>query len=483
MYVTQPWTVRQYAGFSTAEDSHAFYRRNLAAGQKGLSVAFDLATHRGYDSDHPRVSGDVGMAGVAIDSIYDMRTLFSGIPLDQMSVSMTMNGAVLPVLALYIVAAEEQGVKPEQLAGTIQNDILKEYIARGTYIFPPKPSMRLITDIFEFCSNNIPKWNTISISGYHIREAGSTAIQEVAFTLADGIAYIDAAIKSGQDPNVFGKRLSFFFNSHNDFLEEVAKFRAARKIWAKIMKERFGVTDRGAQTLRFHTQTAGCTLTAQQAENNIVRVGIQTMAAVCGGTQSLHTNSLDEALALPTDKSVRIALRTQQIVAYESGITNTVDPLAGSYAVEALTKQIEDGAWDYINKIDEMGGMMTAIEKGYPQKNIQDAAYQYQKSIESGDRIIVGVNKFQVEEDMSERKLLKVDASVGVNQIKKLRAMKENRDNVKVKDCLEAILKGAQGEDNLMPLILDAVRHYATEGEICGVLRGVFGEYKENVVL
>ena len=396
---------------------------------------------------------------------------------------MTINAPASVLLSMYIAVAEKQGTPMSALSGTIQNDILKEYIARGTYIFPPKPSMRLITDIFKFCSDNIPKWNTISISGYHIREAGSTAIQEVAFTLADGIAYIEAAIKSGQDPNVFGKRLSFFFNAHNDFLEEVAKFRAARKIWARIMKERFGVTNVSAQTLRFHTQTAGCTLTAQQAENNIVRVGIQTMAAVCGGTQSLHTNSLDEALALPTDKSVRIALRTQQIVAYESGITNIVDPLAGSYAVESLTKQIEEGAWEYIKKIDEIGGMMVAIEKGFPQKNIQDAAYQYQKSIESGDRIIVGVNKFHIDEDMSERKLLKVDASVGVNQIKKLRTMKENRDNVKVKDCLEAIRTGAQGEDNLMPLILDAVRHYGTEGEICGVLREVFGEYKENVVL
>ena len=473
------WTMRQYAGFATAEDSNRRYRYLLSQGTTGLSVAFDLPTQIGYDSDDPMAIGECGKVGVAIDSLADAEILFDQIPLNKVSTSMTINAPASVLLAMYIAVAEKQGTPMNELSGTIQNDILKEYIARGTYIFPPKPSMRLITDIFEFCSNNIPKWNTISISGYHIREAGSTAIQEVAFTLADGIAYIEAAIKSGQDPNVFGKRLSFFFNSHNDFLEEVAKFRAARK----IMKERFGVTDKGAQMLRFHTQTAGCTLTAQQAEINIVRVGIQTMAAVCGGTQSLHTNSLDEALALPTDKSVRIALRTQQIVAYESGITNTVDPLAGSYAVEALTKEIEDGAWEYINKIDEMGGMMTAIEKGYPQKNIQDAAYQYQKSIESGDRIIVGVNKFQVEEDMSERKLLKVDASVGVNQIKKLRAMKENRDNVKVKDCLEAILKGAQGEENLMPLILDAVRHYATEGEICGVLRGVFGEYKENVVL
>lgn len=483
MYRGRFWTMRQYAGFATAEDSNRRYRYLLSQGTTGLSVAFDLPTQIGYDSDDPMAVGECGKVGVAVDSLADAEILFGGIPLDKVSTSMTINAPASVLLSMYIAVAEKQGVPMNALSGTIQNDILKEYIARGTYIFPPKPSMRLITDIFKFCSENIPKWNTISISGYHIREAGSTAIQEVAFTLADGIAYVEAAMKSGQDPNVFGKRLSFFFNAHNDFIEEVAKFRAARKVWARIMKDRFGVTERGAQTLRFHTQTAGCTLTAQQAENNIVRVAIQTMAAVCGGTQSLHTNSLDEALALPTDKSVRIALRTQQIVAYESGVTNIVDPLAGSYAVEALTKQIEEGAWEYIKKIDELGGMMTAIEKGYPQKNIQDAAYDYQRSIESGDRIIVGVNKFQIEEDMSERKLLKVDASVGVNQIKKLREMKEKRDGVRVKTTLEAVREGAKGDANLMPLILDAVRAYATEGEICGVLREVFGEYKENVVL
>ena len=343
--------------------------------------------------------------------------------------------------------------------------------------------MRLITDIFEFCSQNVPKWNTISISGYHIREAGSTAIQEVAFTLADGIAYVEAAIAKGQDPNVFGKRLSFFFNAHNDFLEEVAKFRAARKVWGRIMKERFGVTDKSAQMLRFHTQTAGSTLTAQQPEINVVRVAIQTMAAVMGGTQSLHTNSLDEALALPTDDSVRVALRTQQVVAYESGITNIVDPFAGSYAVESLTKTIEEGAWEYIRKIDDLGGMLAAIEKGYPQQNIQDASYEYQRQVESGDRVVVGVNKFQIEEDDSSRQLLRVDPSVGDNQAKKLSKMKESRDNVRVKETLEEIRKTAQRTDNLMPRILDAVHSYATEGEICGVLRDVFGEYKENVVL
>lgn len=483
MYRGRFWTMRQYAGFATAEDSNKRYRYLLSQGTTGLSVAFDLPTQIGYDSDDPMAVGECGKVGVAIDSLADAEILFDGIPLDKVSTSMTINAPASILLSMYIAVAEKQGVPMNALAGTIQNDILKEYIARGTYIFPPKPSMRLITDIFDFCSRNIPKWNTISISGYHIREAGSTAIQEVAFTLADGIAYIEAAIKAGQDPNVFGKRLSFFFNAHNDFLEEVAKFRAARKIWARIMKERFGVTTPSAQMLRFHTQTAGCTLTAQQAENNIVRVAIQTMAAVCGGTQSLHTNSLDEALALPTDKSVRIALRTQQIVAYESGITNVVDPLAGSYAIEALTKEIEEGALAYIKEIDDLGGMMTAIEKGYPQKHIQDAAYDYQKSIESGDRIIVGVNKFHIDEDMTERKLLKVDASVGENQIKKLREMKEKRDNVRVKTTLDAVREGAKGDANLMPLILDAVHAYATEGEICGVLREVFGEYKENVVL
>ena len=483
MYRGRFWTMRQYAGFATAEDSNKRYRYLLSQGTTGLSVAFDLPTQIGYDSDDPMAVGECGKVGVAIDSLADAEILFGGIPLDKVSTSMTINAPASILLSMYIAVAEKQGVPMNALAGTIQNDILKEYIARGTYIFPPKPSMRLITDIFDFCSRNIPKWNTISISGYHIREAGSTAIQEVAFTLADGIAYIEAAIKAGQDPNVFGKRLSFFFNAHNDFLEEVAKFRAARKIWARIMKERFGVTNPSAQMLRFHTQTAGCTLTAQQAENNIVRVAIQTMAAVCGGTQSLHTNSLDEALALPTDKSVRIALRTQQIVAYESGITNVVDPLAGSYAIEALTKEIEEGALAYIKEIDDLGGMMTAIEKGYPQKHIQDAAYDYQKSIESGDRIIVGVNKFHIDEDMTERKLLKVDASVGENQIKKLREMKEKRDNVRVKTTLDAVREGAKGDANLMPLILDAVHAYATEGEICGVLREVFGEYKENVVL
>jgi len=483
MYRGRFWTMRQYAGFATAEESNERYRYLLSQGTTGLSVAFDLPTQIGYDSDHSMAQGEVGKVGVAIDSLADMEILFNQIPLDKVSTSMTINAPAGVLLAMYIAVGEKQGVPTDALSGTIQNDILKEYIARGTYIFPPKPSMRLITDIFDFCSNHVPKWNTISISGYHIREAGSTAIQEVAFTLADGIAYVEAAVKKGQDPNVFGKRLSFFFNAHNDFLEEVAKFRAARKIWAHLMKERFGVTDKTAQMLRFHTQTAGSTLTAQQPENNVVRVAIQTMAAVMGGTQSLHTNSLDEALALPTEKSVRIALRTQQIVAYESGITQTIDPLAGSYAVEALTKQIEEGAWNYIRKIDELGGMLASIEKGYVQQQIQDAAYNYQKAVEAGDRIVVGVNKFQVEEDTSSRTLLRVDPSVGAQQVAKLRKLKEGRDNVKVKDCLEDIRKAAQSDENLMPRIVEAVRHYTTEGEICGVLREVFGEYREHVVL
>lgn len=484
MYRGRLWTMRQYAGFATAEESNERYRYLLSQGTTGLSVAFDLPTQIGYDSDHPMAQGEVGKVGVAIDTLADMETLFDQIPLDKVSTSMTINAPAAILLAMYIAVGEKQGVEMAKLSGTIQNDILKEYIARGTYIFPPKPSMRLITDIFEFCSQNVPKWNTISISGYHIREAGSTAVQEVAFTLADGIAYVEAAMKKGQDPNVFGRRLSFFFNAHNDFLEEVAKFRAARKLWARIMRERFGVTDDHALMLRFHTQTAGSTLTAQQPENNIVRVAIQAMAAVMGGTQSLHTNSLDEALALPSDKSVRIALRTQQIIGYESGITNTVDPLAGSYVIEALTKKIEDEAEEYIRKIDEMGGMLVAIEKGYVQQQIQDAAYEYQKAIESQERIVVGVNRFQIEEDQSDRTLLKVDQAVAENQIRKLHAVKASRDNLQVKSCLEEIRKAALDESqNLMPAIIKAVHCYTTEGEICDVLREIFGEYREHVVL
>jgi methylmalonyl-CoA mutase N-terminal domain/subunit len=484
MYRGRFWTMRQYAGFASAEESNERYRYLLASGTTGLSVAFDLPTQIGYDSDDPMAQGECGKVGVAIDSLQDMEILFNQIPLDKVSTSMTINAPASVLLAMYICVGEKQGVPMDALSGTIQNDILKEYIARGTYIFPPKPSMRLITDIFEFCSQNVPKWNTISISGYHIREAGSTAAQEVAFTLADGIAYVEAARTKGLDPNVFGERLSFFFNAHNDFLEEVAKFRAARRMWAKIMKERFGVTNPKAQMLRFHTQTGGSTLTAQQPENNIVRVTMQALAAVLGGTQSLHTNSMDEALALPSEKSVGIALRTQQIIAHESGVTNTVDPLAGSYAVESLTNEIEEKAFEYIHQIDEMGGMLTAIEKGYVQKHIQDSAYEFQRAVESKDAVVVGVNKFQVEEKNKDMKLLTVDASVGERQIKKLHELKESRDNLAVSNALESIRSAASDDSqNLMPVIIDAVRAYATEGEICGVLRGVFGEYTENIVL
>lgn len=484
MYRGRFWTMRQYAGFASAEESNERYRYLLSQGTTGLSVAFDLPTQIGYDSDDPMAQGECGKVGVAIDSLQDMEILFDQIPLDKVSTSMTINAPASVLLAMYICVGEKQGVPMDVLSGTIQNDILKEYIARGTYIFPPKPSMRLITDIFEFCSENVPKWNTISISGYHIREAGSTAAQEVAFTLADGIAYVEAASRKGLDPNVFGERLSFFFNAHNDFLEEVAKFRAARRMWARIMKDRFGVTNPKAQMLRFHTQTGGSTLTAQQPENNIVRVTVQALAAVLGGTQSLHTNSMDEALALPSEKSVGIALKTQQIIAYESGVTNTVDPLAGSYVVESLTNEIEKKAFEYIGQIDDMGGMLTAIEKGYVQKHIQDAAYEYQRSVEAKEAIVVGVNKFQVKEDNREMNLLTVDASVGERQIAKLRKLRESRDNLAVKNALDDISKAAADEStNLMPLIINAVRSYATEGEICGVLRNVFGEYTENIVL
>lgn len=476
LYRGRLWTMRQYAGFSTAEESNERYKYLIAQGGKGLSVAFDLPTQIGYDSDHPMSEGEVGKVGVAVDSLADMEILFDGIPLDKISTSMTINAPASVLLAFYIAAAEKKGITPDKLKGTIQNDVLKEYSARGTYIFPPAPSMRLITDIFGFCSKNVPNWNTISISGYHIREAGSTASQEVAFTLADGIAYVDAAIKAGLDVDAFAGRLSFFFNAHNDLLEEVAKYRAARRIWAKVMKERFGAKKDRSLKLRFHTQTGGSTLTAQQPDNNIVRVAIQTLAAVMGGTQSLHTNSRDEALALPSEESVRIALRTQQIVAYESGVAETVDPLAGSYYVESLTNRIEKEAWDYINKIDELGGADKAIEQGYIQREIQDASYEYQKEIESGERVVVGMNKFQIEEAPPEG-LLKVDPSVGELQAKKIAAMKAKRDGNAVNAALDVLKEAAKGDANLMPLILDCARKYCTEGEICGVLREVFGEY------
>lgn len=482
MYRGRLWTMRMYAGFSTAEESNKRYKFLVDQGSTGLSVAFDLPTQIGYDSDHPLAEGEVGKVGVAIDSLADMEILFNGINLEKVSTSMTINSPASVLLAMYIAVAEKQGVLPEKLRGTIQNDILKEYIARGTYIYPTDESMRLITDIFEYCSKNVPQWNTISISGYHIREAGSTAAQEVGFTLADGIAYVEAAIKAGLDVDSFAPRLSFFFNAHNDLLEEVAKYRAARRLWAKIMKERFGAKKPQSMMLKFHTQTGGSTLTAQQPDNNIVRVAIQTLAAVLGGTQSLHTNSKDEALALPTEDSVRIALRTQQIVAHESGVTNTVDPLAGSYYVEAKTKEIEDKAMEYITKIDELGGAPRAIDAGYIQKEITDAAYQYQMDVEKGEVVVVGMNKFKVEEKAPQG-LLKVDPLVGEMQKKKLVELRERRNNQAVSDKLSALKKACEGTENVMPYILEAVREYATLGEICDVMREVFGEYEQSVML
>ncbi|MBQ1249630.1 MAG: methylmalonyl-CoA mutase family protein [Selenomonadales bacterium] len=483
MYRGRFWTMRMYAGFSTAEESNKRYRYLLANGGSGLSCAFDLPTQIGYDSDDAISAGEVGKVGVAIDSLADMEILFDQIDLSKVSTSMTINAPASVLLAMYIAVAEKQGVSADKLKGTIQNDILKEYAARGTYIFPPKPSMRLITNIFEYCSKNVPNWNTISISGYHIREAGSTASQEIAFTIADGIAYAEAAIKAGLDVDAFAGRLSFFWNAHNNVLEEVAKFRASRRVWAKVMKERFGAKNPKSWMLRVHTQTAGSMLTAQQPNNNIVRVALQTAAAVMGGTQSLHTNSRDEALALPTEESVMVALRTQQIVAYESGLADVIDPLAGSYYVEALTNKIEKEAWEYINKIDELGGAVEAIEKGYIQKEIQDSAYKWQMAVESGEKVIVGVNKFQVEEKPVEG-LLKVDDSVGALQKKKLDALKERRDSAAVAAALANLEAGCKDESvNLMPLILEAVKTYATLGEICGVMRKVFGEYEAHVNL
>ena len=482
MYRGKFWTMRMYAGFSTAEESNKRYKYLIENGSSGLSVAFDLPTQMGYDSSDEISQGEVGKVGVAIDSLKDMEILFDGIPLDKVSTSMTINAPASVLLAMYIAVAEKQGVSADKLRGTIQNDILKEYVARGTYIFATAPSMRLITNIFEYCSKEVPLWNTISISGYHIREAGSTAVQEVAFTLANGIAYVEAAIKAGLDVDAFAPRLSFFFNAHNNLFEEVAKYRAARRIWARIMKDRFGAKNEKSMMLKFHTQTGGSTLTAQQVENNIVRVAIQTLAAVLGGTQSLHTNSKDEALALPTEESVRTALRTQQIVAYESGAADTIDPLAGSFYVESLTSQIEEQAMDLIRRIDDLGGSPSAIDKGFMQQEIMDAAYEYQKQIENGKEIVVGVNKFQVEEP-APKGLLRVDMSVGELQKNKISALKEERDSQKVSETLEALRKACQGDDNLMPYIIDAVKAYATLGEISQVMRDIFGEYKQSVML
>jgi methylmalonyl-CoA mutase N-terminal domain/subunit len=475
MYRGKPWTMRQYAGFSTAQESNKRYHYLLSQGTMGLSVAFDLPTQIGYDSDHELAEGEVGKVGVAIDSLKDIEILFDGIELKNITTSMTINATAPILLAMYIALAKKQGADLHQLSGTVQNDILKEYAARGTYIYPPEPSMRLITDVFEYCSKEVPKWNTISISGYHIREAGSTAVQELAFTLANGKTYLKAALNKGLDINVFAKRLSFFFNCHNNFFEEIAKFRAARRMWAHITKE-LGATDAGAQKLRFHTQTGGSTLTAQQPMNNIVRISNQALAAVLGGTQSLHTNGYDEALSLPTEAAAKIALRTQQILAFESGVTDTVDPLAGSYFIEALTDELEKAAQVYIDKIDAMGGSVKAIEQDYMQQEIASAAYQYQHEIENGEKILVGVNKFtQHEEPVSN--VFRVDDSIRKQQVEKIVALKKERDNPAVNSALLQLGQAAKGKENLMPYILTAVECYATLGEIADTLRGVFGEY------
>ncbi|MBX5475720.1 MAG: methylmalonyl-CoA mutase family protein [Clostridia bacterium] len=480
MYRGRLWTMRQYAGYATAEESNRRYRYLLEQGQTGLSVAFDLPTQIGYDSDDPMARGEVGKVGVAIDTLADMETLFAGIPLDRVSTSMTINATAAILLAMYIAVAKKQGVRPEQLNGTVQNDILKEYVARGTYIFPPEPSMRLVTNIFEYCAKHVPNWNTISISGYHMREAGCTAVQEVAFTLANAIAYVEAAVRAGLDVDTFAPRLSFFFCSQIDFFEEIAKFRAARRLWARIMRERFGARNERSWMLRFHTQTAGASLTAQQPENNVVRTAIEALAAVLGGTQSLHTNSMDEALALPTEASARLALRTQQIIAYETGVTNAVDPVGGSYFVEHLTDVIEEEAEKHIRRIDELGGATRAI--AYMQREIEDAAYRLQRAVESGERTVVGVNAFTIEEEPP-RGLLRVDPSLEEAQRARLREVREERDAAAVERALDRLEEAARGDDNLMEPILEAVEAYASIGEICARLRRVFGEYEAEVAL
>jgi len=479
MYRGRLWTMRQYAGFGSAEETNQRFRYLLEQGQTGLSCAFDLPTQIGYDSDHPLARGEIGKVGVAIDSLADMETLFNEIPLGKVSTSMTINAPAGVLLAMYIACAEKQGFTKAQINGTIQNDVIKEYICRGTYILPPEPSMRLISNIFEYCSKEVPTWNTISISGYHIREAGSTAAQEIAFTLADGIAYVEAAIKAGLNVDDFAPRLSFFFNAHLNFLEEIAKFRAARRVWAKVMKERFGAKKAKSMSLRFHTQTAGVSLTAQQPMVNIMRTAYEALSAVLGGTQSLHTNSYDEALALPSNESVMIALRTQHIIGYEIGVCDVVDPLGGSYYIESLTTALEEKAMDYIAKIDALGGAVKAIE--YMQKEIHNAAYQYQLAIDNKKKTVVGVNRFQMEEKPVEG-LLKVDLSVGERQVAKLKKMKAERDQAKVAALLQAVKEAAQSDANLMPVFIDAVKEYVTLGEICGVLRDVFGEYKQQIV-
>ncbi|NWJ44512.1 MAG: methylmalonyl-CoA mutase family protein [Chloroflexi bacterium] len=479
MYRGRFWTMRQYAGFGSAEESNNRYHYLLGQGQTGLSVAFDLPTQMGYDADHSMSDGEVGKVGVSICSLDDMEVLLKGLPLDKITTSMTINSTASVLLALYIAVAKKNGVPLSKIGGTVQNDILKEYVARGTYIYPSRPSMRLITDMIAFCTNEVPNWNTISISGYHIREAGSTAVQEVAFTLANGIAYVEAAIASGQDVDKFASRLSFFFNAHNEFLEEVAKFRAARRLWAKIMRNRFKAQNPQSWMLRFHTQTAGSMLTAQQPENNIVRVTLQALASVLGGTQSLHTNSMDEALALPTEKAVRIALRTQQILAYESGVADTIDPLAGSYMVEALTDEIEQKAQEYLDKIDEMGGTLKALDRGFFHNEIEDAAYRWQEEVETGQRIIVGVNKFATDETATVDRL-KLNPALRAEQIVRLNALKARRNSEVATAKLEALKTAAEGTDNLMPYIIDCVENLITLGEICNTLRGVFGVYRPS---
>jgi len=482
MYRGRLWTMRMFAGYGTAEETNARYKYLLAHGETGLSVAFDMPTLMGYDTDDPQALGEFGKCGVAVSSLADMEILFDGIPLDKITTSMTINAPAAVIWAMYIVAAEKQGVPMEKLGGTIQNDILKEYIAQKEFVFPPEPSMRLIVDTFEFGARYVPKWNTISISGYHIREAGATAVQELAFTLYDGFEYVKAGIERGLDVDEFAPRLSFFFNSHNDFFEEIAKFRAARRIWAREMRERFGAKNPRSWWMRFHTQTAGCTLTAQQPENNIVRVTIQALAAVLGGTQSLHTNSMDEALALPSALAARIALRTQQIIAHESGVANTVDPLAGSYYVEYLTNRTEEEAYQYFEKLDAMGGMIPAIERGFPQREIAESAYRYQREIDTKERIIVGVNEYVAEEPLS-IPLLQMDPEGERRHLERLKRVRRERDNRAVREKLAALRRAAQGSENLMPYILEAVREYATLGEIMGVFREVFGEYREPVIL
>jgi methylmalonyl-CoA mutase N-terminal domain/subunit len=482
MYRGRLWTMRQYAGFGDADESNERYRYLLSQGQTGLSVAFDLPTQIGYDSDNPIAAGEVGKVGVAIDTLDDMERLFRDIPLDRVSTSMTINAPASILLAMYIAVAEKQGVSAERLSGTVQNDILKEYVARGTYIFPPTPSLRLITDLMSYCSENVPKFNTISISGYHIREAGSTASQEVAFTLADGIAYVRAAMDAGLDVDSFGPRISFFFNAHNDLIEEVSKFRAARRLWASIMRDRFGAKNPRSWMCRFHTQTAGSSLTAQQPHVNVVRTALQALAAVLGGTQSLHTNSFDEALGLPTEDAATLALRTQQVIAYESGAAQSIDPLGGSYLLEYTTDRVEREATELIERIDEMGGMTAAVEAGFPQTQIQESAYRYTKSIEQDERVIVGVNSYVSDEEAG-TKILKVDPRVSERQVERLGEVKKNRDESAVRVSLESLKRAAEGDSNLMPPVLDAVRAYATIGEVCDALRSVFGEYRESVAL